>query len=378
MTAPALAVAGVVRRRAVCIAQSGTSVYQFALLAHEILELADISRVARDETGDLIGYQRPAVKQHIQEIVDYLDGEQVVFPNSIILALGPSVRFTASRGPNVSDGFAVAGTIELPVPRPGEPKPAWIVDGQQRAWALARAKRADFPVPVNAFVAESIDLQRDQFIRVNNAKPLPAGLVTELLPAVKSPLSPRLSMRQTPSALCDVLNRDPESPFHGLIRRPSSSAAERRTAVVADSSIVNMLKESLTTGCLFSYRNMASGQTDFDGILTALYAYWGVVRDTFPEAWAKPPTRSRLMHGAGIRSMGRLMDRVLAVVNPQAPDAEEQVRKQLAAVVPLCCWTKGRWEESGLRWDEVQNVPRHINELSNYLVRAYRSSLEGA
>ena len=37
--------------------------------------------------GDLIGYQRPEVRQHVQEITEYLDGDQVLFPNPIIIAL---------------------------------------------------------------------------------------------------------------------------------------------------------------------------------------------------------------------------------------------------------------------------------------------------
>ena len=33
--------------------------YLFSLTAQEILQVADISRVSRDEAGELIGYQRP-------------------------------------------------------------------------------------------------------------------------------------------------------------------------------------------------------------------------------------------------------------------------------------------------------------------------------
>jgi hypothetical protein len=50
-------------------------------------------------------------------------------------------------------------------------------------------------VPVVAFVTDDLELQRDQFLRVNNTKPLPRGLVTELLPEVHLPISPRLSSR---------------------------------------------------------------------------------------------------------------------------------------------------------------------------------------
>ena len=362
-----------ITRRALCLVQAESApLYVFSLTAQEILEIADISRVTRDSGGELIGYQRPEVRQHIQEIVEYLDGDNVVFPNPIIVALSPSVRFTSSRGPKVSDGCATVGTIEIPLPEADGPKPGWIVDGQQRALALARAKRHDFPVPVNAFVTHSIELQRDQFLRINNTKPLPRGLVTELLPAIRSPLPPRLSMRRTPSELCDVLNRDEESPFFGLIRRPSSGTSDKKSAVIADTSIVNMLKESFQpTGCLFVYRNTSTGEIDFDGVLTALYLYWHAVRETFPDAWGATARDSRLMHGVGIRSMGRLMDRMLLSTSPRREGSQQIFRRELEAIAPYCCWVSGRWEELDLRWNDLQNVPRHINELSNFLLRRH-------
>ena len=54
--------------------------------------------------------------------------------------------------------------------------------------------------------------------------------------------------------------------------------------MVADTSVVNMLQESLTSpaGCLFPYRNITSGETDFEGLWAALLLYWTAVRDTFP------------------------------------------------------------------------------------------------
>jgi DGQHR domain-containing protein len=361
-------------RRALRVPQTGKyPLYLFSLTADEILRVADISRVTRDDSGELIGYQRPEVRRHIHDIVEYLDSDEVIFPNPIILALSPDVRFESSRGPNVHDGQAAGGTLKIPVPTNGGPKPGWIVDGQQRAVALSQAKRRNFPVPVNAFVADSVDVQRDQFLRINNTRPLPRGLVTELLPAVKTPLPARLAMRQTPSALCDLLNRDPDSPFCGLIRRSSTSKQQRRRAPIVDNSVINMLTESLTStgGCLFPYRNISSGETDFDGIWACLLTYWTAVRDTFPDAWGKPTTQSRLMGGVGIRAMGRLMDRILATVNPHDVHANEQVREDLQRIAPYCHWTSGTWEALGLRWNEVQNVPRHINELSNFLIRMH-------
>ena len=197
------------RRRALRVTQTTDApLYLMSLTARELGQIADISRISRDDAGDLIGYQRPEVRKHVQEITEYLDGDRVLFPNPIIIALPSTVSFSCSRGPGNDDICAVAGTLKIPLPNGDGRKPGWIVDGQQRALALSRSRRQDFPVPVNAFVADSVELQRDQFLRINNTRPLPRGLVTELLPEIDTPLPPRLSLRQTPAALCDLLNRD--------------------------------------------------------------------------------------------------------------------------------------------------------------------------
>ncbi|MGY1780314.1 DGQHR domain-containing protein DpdB [Geodermatophilus sp. SYSU D01036] len=370
MTAPE----NVLQRRALSVQQpSGTPVFLFTVTAAELLQVADISRISRDEEGQLIGYQRPEVRRHVNQIAEYLDGDSVLFPHAVILALPSTVKFRQSRGPGTHDGLAAAGTLEIPLPKPGEPRPGWLVDGQQRALALARTKRQDLPVPVTAFIADDIEVQRDQFLRVNNVQPLPRGLVTELLPEVWTSLSPKMSAKRIPSALVDLLNRQPASPFHGLIKRASTPDSEKSQAVVTDTVLVSAIEESLNSsaGALYPYRNMATAETDIDGIYRLLLCYWRAVRATFPDAWGLPPTQSRLMHGTGLRAMARLMDRVMLTIDPAHKDAEQAVRRELGKVAPYCRWTAGEWDDLGVAWDALQNIQRDIRMLSNYLVRLY-------
>jgi DGQHR domain-containing protein len=371
--------ARVIERRAVRIEQnSHTPLYLFALAAREIRDVADVARISRDEAGKLIGYQRPERRNHVKQILEYLDSADVLFPNGLILALPETVRFRSSRGPGTTDDLgATAGTIEIPIPADdSEPRPAWIVDGQQRSLALARTTNSGLAVPVAGFVAPTLEIQRDQFLRVNTVAPLPSNLVTELLPEVFSAPSPRLSQRRMPSALVDMLSRDPDSPFFGLIKRASTDVEDRRIAVVTDNSLVEALKESLESpsGVLFPYRNMATGSTDTDGIRRVLLTYWGAVRDVFSDAWGRPATESKLMGGVGIRAMSRLMDRVMVHVDVSDPNADRQTREELSHIVDRCRWTSGTWEELGLPWDELQNVSKHISALSNFLARVYVST----
>jgi DGQHR domain-containing protein len=365
-----------IRRRALRIVQIPEHpVYLFALRPQELFAVADISRVSRNDIGDLIGYQRPEVKRHVKNIVEYLQSGtgHVLFPNTIILALSSTARFVRVRGPRVDkDEIGDAGTLDLPVPRPGQLKPAWIVDGQQRALALSHAKWKDIPIPISAFVADNIDVQREQFLRVNSTKPLPRGLLSELLPQVSTVLPAALAARRVPAALCELLNRDPESPFRNLIKRSSYVGPDKRSAVVSDTSLIQLLQESYTSpsGCLFAYRNLATGDTDFERVRRLLIAYWSAVRDTFPNAWGLSPQASRLMHSVGLRAMGRLMDRVMGSLDVDDPKLGDRVRRELAPLKGRCHWTSGVWSEVGsLRWNELQNLPGHLRLLSNYVLR---------
>src|SRR5258708_2934358 len=202
----------------------------------------------------------------------------------MILSFGKSVKCKWSGGPRTNDGVAVTGSLRIPIPMNSGEKPAWIVDGQQRALAIGLCKEKKFAVPVCAFIADEVELQRDQFLRINNTRRLPRGLVTELLPEVSSPLPPNLAIRKIPAILCDLLNQHGDSPFKGLIRRPSTPKEERDRTVVTDTVVVRMIEESLTqtSGCLFPYRNIATSDYDQAGIWNVLVAYGAAVRETLP------------------------------------------------------------------------------------------------
>ncbi len=363
------------KRRALRIEQDAKHpLILFSLTGEDLIKIAEISRISRDDAGKLIGYQRPEVKKHIQDIIEYLDSGDVIFPNAIILALSSRSKFTSSRGPEVDDGCAVAGTLEIPVPSSEGQKPAWIVDGQQRTLALCKSRKSKLPIPVCAFIADDLPIQKDQFFRINTTRPLPRGLITELLPEVSSNLPARLASKQIPSAIVEWLATTQESPFFGIIRRASMKPEDTAKACIADASLIKSIEESICspTGCLYPYRNVTTNETDFQGIFQLLVTYWTAVRNIFPNAWGKSPEKSRLMHGAGIRSMGRLMDKIMPNIRSRGKKGVQEVEKELALIASNCHWTQGNWESiNGMAWNEVQNVPKHIHLLSWVIINLY-------
>jgi DGQHR domain-containing protein len=349
---------------------NNVDVFAFFLPGPAILEMADIARIHRDEDGGALqGFQRPEIRSHVKQIADFLDQGPVLFPNAIILALAPEVQFRGSRGP-APEGLievAHAGTLTIPV-RPEGKRAAWIVDGQQRSLALARTKSHDIVVPVIGFVSADIETHREQFILVNKARPLPARLINELLPETSAFLPRDLSVRRMPSELVNWLSRRQGSPFKGLVRRISDD--EEAKGVVVDTALISVIKGSLNSplGVLSPHKGAAGSPPELEAMYQQLVVFWGAAKEAFPEAWGLPPTRSRLMHSAGIQAMGYLMDRLLARTQG-AGDQQKAVLSALRAIRARCAWTEGKWDGLGLAWDEVQSVPRHIRGLADLLIR---------
>lgn len=349
----------------------GVDVFAFFLYGSDILSIADISRIERVE-GELKGFQRKEIRNHVNAIVDFLDnGGPVLFPNAIILALAPSIKFTQSRGSRPDRMSEVGDTGSLTIPKlPEGKRAAWIVDGQQRSLALAQTKNNRIPVPVIAFISADVETQRAQFILVNKARPLPPRLITELLPEVTTLLPRDLAAQKLPSELCNLLNCHQRSPFHRLIRRASSKKEEQ--GVVVDTALIAGIRQSLKSplGALGQYVR-DENQSDPDAMFEALVMYWGQVRSVFGDAWGKKPSESRLMHSAGIRAMSALMDPIMLRAD-SLPDPAREIEASLRRIEPFCSWTDGVWDELGWKWNEVQSTSQIISKLSEFLIRRDR------
>jgi len=354
-------------------AQQGTiAVYAFFLRGKDLLTIADIRRAIRGKKHAFEGFQRREIRDHVNEITRYLDNGGTLFPNAIILALEPNLKFDRSRGQKAGETLKgiVPGRLVLPL-RPEGQRPAWVVDGQQRSLALEKSKDSKLLVPVVAFETASINVRREQFILVNRARPLPSRLIDELLPETKGVLLPRdLTARRLPSELCDALNTHDESPLRGMIRRTSQEPGSKH--VVTDTAVLNMIRRSLNNpnGALAAFKSLSDRTSDATSMLATLVDYWSAVRQVFPKAWGKPPSESRLMHSVGIAALGDLMDRIAARMSQPAQQRRFFVA-ELGRIADVCAWTEGRWATSDRAWDEFQNTPTDVKLLSQTLVQLY-------
>lgn len=353
---------------------AGRILYSFAVDGKQVPSFATVSRVRRGDKNRLDGYQRPEVISHIQEIRNYLESPSPMVPNAAVIAFDSRVRFEPALFNSVGSPYSRNGTLVIPLDAKGadEDKPGFIVDGQQRLAAIREARIDAFPICVTAFITNDVRVQTEQFILVNSTKPLPKGLLYELLPGTDATLPTILQRRRFPAHLANRLNHDEASPFFGKIQTPTNP-----DGVVKDNSILRMLENSLSDGALYRISAKGKGEDREEEMLAVLFAYWSAVSETFEEAWSLPPKKSRLTHGAGIVSLGFLMD-TISDRHRNKRLTKRHFAEDLSAIKSLCRWTDGVWDfgrDDRRSWRDLQNTSKDIELLTSHLLRHYKKQV---
>jgi DGQHR domain-containing protein len=355
------------------IRQGERQLYQFAIDGKRLPEVTTVSRIHRDDAGRIGGYQRPEVLRHVKAIRSYLESPGALMPNALVVAFDTRVRFEPV-GDAPADADTRVGLLIIPIdPSLSEhDKPGWVVDGQQRSAAIRDADVDRFPIPVVGFITDDLSEQRAQFILVNSTRPLPKGLIHELLPSTEGHLPAMLARKRYPAKLVEALNYVPGSPMQGAIRTTTTP-----TGRIKDNSVLKMLENSITDGALYRFRDPATGEGDSSKMLETLWNFWWAVRRTWPEAWALTPRKSRLVHGVGIVALGFVMDDITdRFSSGETVPSVATFEAELQSLVDVCAWTHGFWDY-GLRerraWNALQVTPRDIAELTDYLLRRYRT-----
>jgi DGQHR domain-containing protein len=239
-------------------------------------------------------------------------------------------------------------------------KPGFIVDGQQRLTALAQSQRKDFEIFVSCVLCEDEEELRRQFILINNTRPLPKALIYELLPQVGA-LPKRLNARAFAAALTEKLNYSTNSSLHGRVHMHTNPEG-----VIKDTSLQKVIMNSADAGAIRDY-GKAAGRMDFGFDL--LSNFYGAVSEVFPSAWNEhTPRTSRLVHGAGIVSLGFVME---ALYSRTGRFDRRTFVRGLEPIAARTAWTSGEWtfqDGSVVKWDEIENTHRQIQRLALHLV----------
>jgi DGQHR domain-containing protein len=347
----------------------GHDVLVFAANANEILAFSEIERVSRNKEGFLEGFQRHQVASHIKEIRDYLRRDDALLPNAVILAFLDGVKIVREKDGVVDIEISTnlkKNIKEAPNERSGL-KPGFVVDGQQRLSALSALDKPNFEVFVSAFICKDYNELRQQFVLINNTRPLPRALIYELLPSVEG-LPERFTARQFAARVVDRLNFDRRSSLFGEIKQHTNPKGS-----ISDLAMQKLVMNSASDGAI---RNLLHVPNFEDMSVVLVSNFFTAVRTVFASEWEGMTARtSRLKHGAGIVAMGFVMELLHSV---QGAQSEDEFSPYLILLKRHTAWTDGHWKfgPDDIRpWNAIQNTPSDIDMLAGHLVRCMKKEL---
>jgi len=193
-----------------------------------------------------------------------------------------------------------------------------------------------------------------------------------LLPGTGALLPALLQRRKLPALLLTRLNLDEASPLKGRIQTVTNPEG-----IIKDNSILKMIENSLSDGVLYRLREgSVDGGPDIEAMLGLLFSFWRAVAKVFAEIWEMPAKRSRLVHGAGVVSIGFLMDAISERYRANGVPTQAIFAKDLKPLKAVCRWTDGYWEfgpGQQRKWNEVQNTAKDIQMLTNFLIVQYKA-----
>lgn len=178
----------------------------FILTARMIYERFDVSQRIQDK---VLGYQRSFSTTRIKKIKTYINEEQGIIPNSILVNLnGDSHDYDQTKGELILDPVKPLG---------------FIIDGQHRVKGSYEANPG-FPLMVIATRSLSVREQAQLFMTINSTqKGVPASLYLDLLNLLEGDINdfdaPGVSAERRATEIAIRLNEDDGSPLFELIRR---------------------------------------------------------------------------------------------------------------------------------------------------------------
>lgn len=330
-------------------------VFMFAAEPKQILEFAQIERVGRNDKGELKGFQRHQISAHIKDIRAYLEREDALLPNAVIIAFLDNVELKRS-----TDG-RVQVIIDTEKGVPG-----FVVDGQQRLTALSGIDKPGFQVFVSALICKDYDELRQQFVLINSTRPLPRTLIYELLPTVEG-LPVRYSARRFAARIVERLNFTGGAALRGQIRQHTNPGG-----VISDTAMQKLVMNSSSQGAL---RELIAYEDREDKAVALIDEFFSAVAQVFGGEWTgMAPRHSRLRHGAGIVAMGFVMD---LLYSRQGAVSTKEFSEYLQLLKPYTAWTYGVWKLPGYEvpWNGIQNTPSDIDLLTRYLVSVMKRQL---
>lgn len=335
----------------------GGSRYLFTCDGRIIRALAKVDRL--DAIGGT-GNQREEVRKHVKQIATGIEnGNQI--PNSVLLVILEDMITDDPEETRESMVRVLPLTQWCTNPLPGESgipaqqvrlveldfpyrsasfddeKVSLLVDGQQRTAALSMVNvdiKPTFALSVNAVAADSDSAKK--IFQIANSTQKIAVEFSRALMATMADAPPHLISERTMSLATHALAiKDRESPFYEKVKH--AGVKESKSRPIAYNSLYSIVS-------IFS-ESALPVQSDPTELAELVKRSFQIVKETWPDAWEKKPSESRLVHGAGLRAMAMLLVNKLEALAQngtnahRSPETWHAIRESMTRLKALVIWT---------------------------------------
>ncbi|MFK4583678.1 DGQHR domain-containing protein [Bradyrhizobium ottawaense] len=320
--------------------------------ASELIEWADVDRL---EPENPTGAQRPLRDLKVKKVAKFLDPDaRNTIPTAIVVALdGKSVSFNAKES---DDNRGKHGKLVLTMI--GDDKPGLIIDGQHRAFGVAKHS-ATLHLNIVAFIDDDDAERAFQFVVINNsASRVSRDHIRALnLSFDKDELNNRLvqsagvTLGMKDAKYEDYQYVDSLPPFKGTLNWPTN-----KNGYIAPNAIESALAETRDRATLLGIEDL---ERDF------FLAIWSRIKSQFHAAWHEhtPEKPSHLLQKVTIivltiyvldslEAAQRMSDQPLDFANERTFESGvDRVLKR----IPLDFWTV-EWQQKELDTSQGRTV----------------------
>lgn len=321
--------------------------------ASELIEWADVDRLKPENPT---GAQRPLRDLKVKKVAKFLDADpRNTIPTAVVVALdGKSVSFDAKKDGDDNQGQHGKLVITLT----GDDKPGLIIDGQHRAFGVAKHS-ATLHLNIVAFIGDDDAERAFQFVVINNsASRVSRDHIRALnLSFDKEALNNRLvqsagvTLGMKDAKYEDYQYVDSVPPFKGLLNWPTN-----KNGYIAPNAIESALAETKDRATLLGIEDL---ERDF------FLAIWSRIKDLFNAAWHEdtPEKPSHLLQKVTIivltvyvldslEAAQRMSDEPLDFANEKTFETGvDRVLKR----IPLDFWTV-EWQQKELDTSQGRTV----------------------
>lgn len=263
---------------AVHVRQNERSFFLFKMKAGDLLNIAYFNPREIDRES---GIQRPYSASRSRDIAEYIEQEDSVLPNNIIVSLKKEfIKYSN-------------GELEISP----EEDVAFVIDGQHRLRAFQYTDKKDFELPVSAFIDLSLAEIAEIFVKINYyQKPVNKSLVFDLL-GISEEIFPEFVEAHK---LTKILNETIGSPWFDSIKMLGIGKG-----IITQASFITALESNGILNSLLK---------DFtpDEKVKILSNYFSAIKRLFPDKWGQ--RGSIIAKTLGFNAFVRLLPKVFTTV----------------------------------------------------------------